>query len=313
MKNRFALILVTLLLPAVILVIPSCDIDGDLAECPYNVKLEYWYNTGGSANRLTDYIGCVDGYVFDSEGILCAINRATGKDAIYGELNLAPGDYTIVSWGNRDTTSRIYPDARIGESRLRDMQLRLDNPYTAVRSTGVFHHVAEKLYYNYLEVNVSGRGVTREYARMSHAHCRLNLTVVWKYSPPENTDDFSFCLSGVPQRYAFPASGDFPGIEQERVSIRREAKMSIVRSLSGELVCYRLTNNDHPPFSVYRGEEPLLEDLDLWKFFTTMHIDLDNNQRQEFDLKVEIDGAGVYVSTLSSGDWEDGGEVDGVM
>lgn len=293
--------------------IPSCNIDGDLEECPYNVRLEYWYDDGGSANRLTDYVDRIDGFVFDSEGVLYGIDRRSGKERRYGELMVTPGKYTVVSWGNLDTTSRLYPDAQIGKTRLADMQLR---------ASEIWHQVSEKLYYSSVEIDVSGRGVTRERACMTHAHCRLNLSVVWRQNPPEDTGNFSFRLSDAPSRYAFPVSGyirevlsltaggDFryplPGFLPERRSICAAGKMNIVRTLSGELCCYRLKDDDHPLLSIYQGETPLIEGIDLWKFFTTMHIGLNNNLRQEFDLRIELDGGKAYISTLLTSDWEEG-------
>ncbi|MCD7848381.1 MAG: FimB/Mfa2 family fimbrial subunit [Parabacteroides sp.] len=84
----------------------SCDIDGDLAECPYSARLEYWYTGTGQANVLPDYIFRMHEFVFGSVGVLCHKRELSGRKGIAAEVNLPPGRYTLVARGNIDTCSR---------------------------------------------------------------------------------------------------------------------------------------------------------------------------------------------------------------
>ena len=297
----------------------SCTLDGELGECPYNARLEYWYTGSGTVNVLPQYVDEMRQYIYDSEGTLVQVNSTNGERVVYGELNVEPGTYTIVSWANLDTVSAHYPEVIVGKSKLADMQLYMDNPYSgsSTRSSGSYHTASEKLYYGYAELEVTGRGVSRQRVYMTHSHFLLNLTVKWAQYPPLDVGNFNYRLRGVPSRYRFTPShwigsvrtGEqaVPAILPDRCGVRVPATMNLNRTLSGTLVCYRLTNDMHPVLGIYSNDNLIIKEVDLWKYFNTTSIDLDNNLRQEFDLQLLIDGDEVSVSTVGVGDWEDGG------
>lgn len=329
-------LLYMLLLP--VLALASCNIDGDLAECPYNARLEYWYTGSGTANVLPDYVYTMNEFLFDSVGVLRLVREVAVKKGVAAELKLPPGRYTLVSWANRDSASHVNR-AEVGQTTKEEMLLYLDNPYKASKSGTPYHANAERLYYGFATFRVGKWGVTRQRVDMMHSHCQLNITVKWKYNPPRDTKNFAFYLCGVPSEYRFlpgyevrgsasvpyeeleyPAtrsgsSGYIPlkSERQSEIDHRVDVAMDITRTLSGEFVSYRLTNDTHPVLKVCAGSDLLMKEIDLYRYFRQMDIDLDQNLRQEFNLIVEVDGDKVFVSSARVSDWIDGGVIGGVM
>lgn len=322
-----------------LLLLSSCSLDGELEECRYNVRLEYWYTGSGTANVLPDYIHSMQEFIFDDTGILRQVNNLVDRNKIlYGEFTLSPGKYTLVTWANVDTASHVN-EAVIGKTKLSDMQLSLDNPYSTMKSEYAYWQKnAEKLYYGYTTFSVRERGVSRQRVDMVHSHCKLNIMVKWTGRSPANTNNFVMTLRDVPSSYTFspeyeikgsPSSyysesdvgitraGIFYYIPQKMESLvdhRIDVKMEITGSVSGEFVTYRLTNDTHPLFCLYAGDTPVIKEIDLWKYFRTMQINLDENLRQEFDLVVEVDpSGGIIVSSAVVMDWNDGGSIGGFI
>jgi hypothetical protein len=50
-----------------------------------------------------------------------------------------------------------------------------------------------------------------------------------------------------------------------------------------------------------------MKEICLQDFFKEMHIDLDTDLRQEYNLMFEIDGDKVTISFIETDDWDDGG------
>lgn len=304
----------------------ACNIDGDLAECTYNARVEYWYVGSGAANVLPDYVNSMQQYVYNSEGVLVQVNSTAGSRVVYGELNLPPGKYTLVSWANLDSTSRVVPVVAIGKSKLSEMELRMANHAGGSRTSAgelPLHHVSEPLYYSYTDLEIFGRGVVRKQVYMTHAHFRLNLTVKWAQYPPLDAGNFNYTLRGVPAVSRF-APGRWiesarsggqpvPGTTADECGVSTPATMNLNRTLSGTLLSYRLMNDKHPVLSICSDGKLIVKEIDLWKYFNTLNIDLSNNFRQEFDLQLLIDGNDVSVSAVGVGDWEEGGDLGGFM
>lgn len=316
----------------------SCTLDADLKECSYNARLEYWYTGSGNANVLPDYIYTMREFVFDSLGVLRQVNELAGKKNIAAELNVPPGKYTLVTWANVDSASHVN-GAEIGRSTRDDMLLYLDKEYKPLKSAEAYSGNAERLYYGFATFEVNARGVTRQRIDMMHSHCVLSITVKWKYNPPRDTKNFSFYLLDVPSAYRFvpgyevrgsasmpyeetaspvtrSGSSSYIPLKSEggkRVNHRIDVPMDITRTLSGEFVTYRLSNDDHPVLRICAGDVLLVKEMDLNKYFREMDIDLNENLRQEFSLIVEVDGDKVLVSSTEVSDWIDGGTIGGLF
>ena len=325
-----------LLCLTLMLCLGACDIDGDLAECPYNARLEYWYTGTGQANVLPDYVYRMHEFVFDSVGVLCHKREISGRKGIAAELSLPPGRYTLVAWGNIDTCSRTGK-TEIGKTRLEDLRLYADRPYKSTRASASLQAPAEKLYYGHAGFRIADRGVSRGRVDMVHAHFKLDVTVKWKGRAPTDTGDFYMTLGGIYPEYQFlpkfevkgspysTYSADnggamtrsgiwyyIPGRPKDcsPVTYKVAARMSVAQTAGAQFVTYRLTSADHPVLQLFGGGEPLIREIDLEKYFRTMQIDLDKNLRQEFSLVVEVapDG-GIIVSSATVKDWIDGGSI----
>lgn len=322
----------------------ACDIDGDLAECPYNARLEYWYTGTGQANVLPDYVYRMDEFMFDSLGILCHRREISSKKNVAAELGLPPGRYTLVAWGNLDSCSRIS-ETKIGETRLEDVCLYADRPFGgkgARAAGGAVLASTEKLYYGYADFRIAERGVSRGRVDMVHAHLKLDVTVKWKGRAPADTGDWYMTLAGIYPEYRFlpefevkgsaystyASDAGSGGLTRSGVwyyipgrpagclpaTCKVAAKMDITRTVSVQFVTYRLASADHPVLQLYGGGVPLLREIDLEKYFRTMQIDLDRNLRQEFSLVVEVDAdGGIIVMSAKVSDWNDGGTIGGMI
>ena len=314
----------------------SCDIDGDLAECPYDARLEYWYTGTGQANVLPDYVFRMHEFVFDSVGVLCHKREISSRKGIAAELDLPPGRYTLVAWGNIDSCSRTGK-TEIGKTRLEDLRLYADRPYKSTRASASLQSSSEKLYYGYAGFRIADRGVSRGRVDMVHAHLKLDVTVKWKGRAPTDTGDLYMTLGGIYPEYQFlpkyevkgsaysTYSADnggamtrsgiwyyIPGRPKDcsPVTYKVATKMDITRTVSAQFVTYRLASADHPILQLFGGGQPLIREIDLEKYFRTMQIDLDKNLRQEFSLVVEVDASGgIIVSSAKVSDWVDGGTI----
>lgn len=343
MKSKRTMLFASLLLLAVVgLFVPSCNIDGDLEECPYNARLEYWYTGTGQANVLPDYIFRMKEFVFDSLQVLRQVNELGVKKNLAAELNLPPGRYTLVSWGNLDSCSSLN-QSEIGRTKLSDVLLYANHPVSSDTRVNVplRQQNGERLYYGYTSFTIKDRGVTRQRIDMVHAHLKLDITVKWKGNAPTDTGDLYMSLSGIPSIYTFMPAFEIKGSPYSTYSTAADGtttrsgvwyyiprrpedcslvshevgvRMDITRSVSGTFITYRIKNDDHPVLRLYGGGRLLIREIDLYKYFRTMQIDLDENLRQEFSLVVEVDeNGGILVSSVTVSDWIDGGSIGGMI
>lgn len=325
------------------MLIPSCNIDGDLEECPYNARLEYWYTGTGQANVLPSHIFRMQEFVFDSLGVLRHVKQLGGKKNVAAELDLPPGRYTLVAWGNPDSLSSLS-EAEVGQSKLSDILMYANNPAEdEARAVDIpsLQQGTEPLYYGYASFAILPRGVTRQRVDMVHAHLKLDVTVKWKSKAPTDAGDMYMTLSGIPSVYTFlpkyevkgsaystygtaadgttTRSGVWYYIPEEPedcplITIKRPVKMDITRTINTIFTTYRIRSDDHPVIRLYGGGRQILKEIDLYKYFRTMQIDLNENLRQEFSLVLEVDaGGGVIVSSATVSDWIDGGAIGGMI
>lgn len=302
----------------------ACDIDTDLPECNYNARIDFFYTLDGQTNVLPLYIHRMTDYVFDADSTLIEIHtRERQAELTYSGLQLPPGQYSLVSWGNAKDATTVLP-AQIGQTHLNEMLLYLDNSVAATRQgTPTTQGNGDKLYFGYCHFEVKPQGITRARIDVTHAHCRLGITVKWKRNAPPDTQNFHMELRDVAGSYRFAAkqelptgyAGGFYAIPQEgtaRVNHRIDTPMAITRSVQGEFVTLRLASDDHPTFCLYAGGKAIIKEIDLHKYFATMQINLDRNLRQEFDLMMEVQPDGtVIVSAARIYDWQQGESIGG--
>ena len=316
-----------------VIVLSSCDIDAPLPDCDYNARLEYWYVFTGTRNEIPDYVETMNEYLFDADGILRQVRLLEGDSLLAHELTVSPGTYTLVSWGNLDGRSRIAP-AVIGQTRLPEIRLEHnDSDFSPLeRGQGVcqYQENNEPLYYATDILEVPRSGIIRKRVNTTHAHALLRVTAKWLRDIPANTKDFAFTLRGIPAAAGFDVaervntSVDNRTGEQWTYAIprmdettlcdhRADASMRPNRTVTGDLITYRYTDNTRLLFRIWAGDRPLIREVNLTEFFRAMSIPFTRNIRQEFSIVITIDGDNISVSFAGVSDWEDGGTIGGAM
>lgn len=316
----------------------SCDIDAPLPDCDYNARLEYWYVFTGTDNEIPDYVDTMNEYLFDADGILRQIRLLEGDSLLAHELTVAPGTYTLVSWGNLDGRSRIVP-AVIGETRLSEIRLEHSgiatesnlSPLERGQGGGNCQPNTEPLYYATDILKVPRSGIVRKRVNTTHAHALLRVTAKWLSNVPSNTGDFAFTLRGIPAAAGFDVAErvntsligydlsngtvyNIPRMDETRLCDHyTPATMRPNRTVTGDLMTYRYTDKTQLLFRIWAGDRPLIREVNLSEFFREMGIPFTRNIRQEFAITLQIDGDNISVLFTGVSDWEDGGTIGGAM
>jgi len=291
----------------------SCDIDGRLPDCDYNVMISYSYTTVGGTNEIDDYVFSATDYLFDTDGLLAGIYERSGIDIAESRMTLPPGHYTLVRWGNRSNLSLLRPDtANQAVCRLSDCRLLQNNPTAGGRTQAN----ADPLHYSRVELDVPPVGIVRKRVYQTHAYLHLYITI--KGIEGNLGDSYTMRLDGTAEGTSLQtactisAHNDsilIPSPLDNRTVPHtvNGCKMKKNGDIEGEFITARLTNSSLPLFSLWLDGKPILTDVDLKNFFDTMLIDMNTNECQEFRLRITYEDGKVYISFVSLGDWEDGG------
>jgi hypothetical protein len=305
--------------------------------------LEYRYNRENTSgkNLLTQYVRAIDEYVFDSDSILVSANSLPGTSyagPFVSELDLPPGRYIAVAWGNRN--GRSFPEQTPvpGVTTLRDLELLFDTPY---ESGSDLRKDSERLYYGYRTFSVIAQGVSRITVDMTHAHCELHVTVIWEDADerPARSSTFGMTVWQVPsscgsipvytdrngpvQPYV-PAIEDYPVCDNRILhhipdvhSVERlvthytSMYMDVAGLLEGQITSYRFGSDSHPLLGIYVDGHLLAgKTIDLNVFFNAMQTEPGLSLRQEYNILLLINDGKITASLmLDSSGWEDGGQL----
>ncbi|MDR1980882.1 MAG: FimB/Mfa2 family fimbrial subunit [Tannerellaceae bacterium] len=302
-------------------------------ECPFNVQIVYRYDREGESggkNVLPVYVSGIIQYIFDESNRLVAVDstRADDHGRFVITCRLPAGRYTVSGWGNVRGASHVNDATALQETAL--------SLADAPDADGLQGN-SERLFYGRRSFTVERRGVIRSYVDMTHAHCLLSFSIWWKNASqtPPASGDFYLLLRDVPSRYGFvpgysvqsgqavpyaPGMDDYPVWDDaainhiplvhddEQLATHRASAVLNDKTLRGEFVTYRLTAASHPSLSIYDGETPLVEDIDLHKFFTELAIGLDETLRQEYRIGIEIASGHLtaFMLTATTANWEEG-------
>lgn len=302
--------------------VSACDLEGPQEECDYNARLLFHYSNGGSRNMIRDYVGSITDYIYNDRGKLVDVTVRDGVRVPQRTLTLAPGKYTLVSWGNLTEKTDVHPSQQQGTA-LEDMHLVQNNPHLGAATRFDPENMSEqkpadRLHYGLTEINVPAFGVAQQTVFMGHAYLDLTVTVVGLEGKPG--DSFTMRLDGTHPVYAqthyrhinaqgFDMYIPEPAREQQVPHLLKSTTMSRYGELENEFIAYRLTNETKPVFSVWQGGRQVLRNVDLKKFFDTMLIEMDTNECQEFHIRITVDGDNIYVQFVTLGDWIDGGSI----
>ncbi len=318
----------------------SCSIDYATEVCPHNVEIVYWYDEEMTSvrNILDGVAESLDEYIFDEQGGLYRHRRVPLDECEGGFLSrntLPPGRYSVITWANRSDINSVN-EATVGVTHREDMRLK---PYSPYDGTGVLQKNGDRLYYTYRTFTVPEVGVAYVRADMVHSHLVLKYRVRWKNKAPENTRDFYSDMHSISSEYQFMPRFFYenntcyshgcdldPYLEHSYTSRhhiktvddnrehchRIDVAMNGDKTIHGEYITYNLCNATPATISLWssgagtRAGEPvmIMKEIDLSRWFSEKHIELDSNLRQEFFLDFLIDDNGnVTVSDATIGDW----------
>lgn len=290
----------------------ACDFAFGPEECPYGTRLEYWYTGSVDENKFPDYINNVRQYLFDGEGRLVRTDEFESDRLPLVTMNLMPGNYTVVAWGNIKNESRtgtVVPGETLQKGLM--MTCAIDGVPPGFRGN------TERLYFGTASFTVPPDGKIRERIYITHCHTALRITVQWVNGKPPAAMKYHMELKGTPSDYGFatglrlpcPQGGAYnlPVVYERVTNHTTAAECNYGDEVTGELLCYRLTNNSHPLFCLYGDDRALMREIDLKKFLDTLPTDMEHNVEVELELLITIDGDDIHVGLMSGSDWIEGG------
>lgn len=285
----------------------SCEIGAPLPECDYNVELTFYYNNFGKGNELKDYITTMTDYLYNEQKQLIDVATRTAEQRLQRRMNLPPGDYTLVSWGNLTHLNEVQPDGYLQQA----------NPWQEKnRATAGTQLNTDRLHYARATFTVPPAGILRR--RLLAAHAYLNLDVTVAGIEEAAGKEFTVRLEGTSSRYHFEPYVQFiaQGLQMYVPTPMAEANVPHVVSpccgrdngeIAAEFIAYRLTAESQPVISVWQGTEQVMRNVALKPFFDTMLIRMDTNECQEFHIRITVRGDNIYTQFVGLGDWIDGG------
>lgn len=79
--------------------------------------------------------------------------------------------------------------------------------------------------------------------------------------------------------------------------------------VTGRFVTFRYTPNTHQLWSLWHNDNILVQEIDLYKFFNKLPVDLNRSLEQEFDLLITVYDDRIVVNQVSGTDWDEGGAI----
>ncbi|MDR1881235.1 MAG: FimB/Mfa2 family fimbrial subunit [Prevotella sp.] len=324
-----------------VFVLISCGVDG--GEVCSGVRLEYRYNRENASlkNVLAQYVQTIDEYIFDSDSVLVSVNRLPGTSwfgPFVSELDLPPGRYIAVAWGNRDGRSFTEQTPVPGVTTLRDLELLFDTPYEPGSD---LRNDSERMYYGYRTFSVTGQGISHIPVDMTRAYCELHVAVIWENGDemPARSSTFGMTVGQVPSSCGSipvytdrngPVQTYVPAIEDYLVCDSRvlhyipdvhavdrpvthgaSMRMDVAGLLRGQVISYRYCSGSHPLLGIYIDGSLLANKLlDLNVFFSAMQTDPGHSLKQEYNILLMVNSGKITVGLmLDSSGWEEGGQL----
>lgn len=301
-------------------VLTACEFNWDERNFCYNTRLNYTLHRSGTANEVLDYAHSMRYMLFNGDSVLLQVTDTTGAAVAHKDLDLPPGEYTMVTWSNLEN-SHHAEELIPGVTRMD--KLHLDNSGNGANT--------EKLYFSSRTFTVKPGKQNTENIELTHSHALFHIIVKWTDFYPPIADDWNLLMRNVPSRYSHLVGKrieDYPQTNTRAESTSGKLIYTIPKThgenlsnhstqaynhpkgyVYGDFCTFRHTNDTHQLVSLWKGDEQQMKEIDLNKFFTTMNIDLDKNLRQEFNLTFTIKGSEVGVVLTEVSDWTDGGDL----
>ncbi len=307
----------------------SCDIGNDPKICDYTVQLRYDYNMENTTTRnmLEYYVASVDEYIFDETGALYQYRRLQDEACVeknVSELQLPPGRYSVVAWGNKTGVNTVSPEPEKGVTTRDELLLsRTGQPNAAAKPAdkGTTWQNGDRLYYGYRTFTVGAEGISRIRVDMVHSHLVLRFRVRWTHDAPA-PGNYTAYLGGIGSEYAFmpefiypvqhqgwevhdpdntahdpyPQScpkvrHHIPGVHHTAnlLDHRIDIRMLGDRELWGEFITYRIRQDSHPLLSIFDASGVQILHPDAAKIIDLQRYFIDQRIDLDHTLKQEYD------------------------
>ena len=301
-----------------LMLLSACSFGDEPGICPYNTRLEYWYAGNSNENALPVYVDNLRQYLFDKDGKLLAVTTLKGDSVSGWNTELSSGKYTVVVWGNLETEGS--ESVEINTDKTTELGELTLNGVTGEAVAGEYRGNTGRLYYGMAEVSVEEGTVTRQRIYLSHAHAALSVTVQWMVDAPPEGGTYRMRMTGIPALYGFTKgweteipSGEgvyaVPYIGSTVTRHETRASMNYDGEVVGQFVTFRYTSNTHQLWSLWRNNEQIIKNIDLYRFFTKLPMNMDQNIEQEFDLLITIYKDKIVVTQATAADWDEGGTI----
>ena len=129
-------------------------------DCGVYISFKYDYNMK-FANAFANEVNSIALYVFDENDTLIEQTTTADKEALSTDkfeipLQLDPGEYKLLAWGGlmNEESFDILADAKIGETKLQDLQVKMHRSYND-KGKAVVNEDLLPLYHGAMTINVS--------------------------------------------------------------------------------------------------------------------------------------------------------------
>ena len=229
-----------------------------------------------------------------------------GDSVTFWNGELPAGRYTVVAWGNLEN-----------EETVTDSRMLTVNGGTPPAYRGN----TDRLYYGSATFETVDGEVCRRRIYLTQAHALLNITVEWRTTqkPPE-TGIFRMRLRGIHGSYGFTPAYEEILIPDEAVYTLPQTQSPFIQhetvaainydgEVTGRFVTFRYTPDTHQLWSLWHNDNILVQEIDLYKFFNKLPVDLNRSLEQEFDLLITVYDDRIVVNQVSGTDWDEGGAI----
>lgn len=307
----------------------SCNTDGEKVD---NLSIYVRYCRETFKDDFQRYITQIRYLLFDEDGVLqhvSSLQRGVNPDLQHLSPALPYGRYTLIAIGNYD--EHTVCDYKVGATRLEELTLaiRLQQP-------DVLQGDCDPICWGILPFEYTANKANDYICDMSNIHCRLRVTVRWANHLPEYRQGYSLHLYNVPGVYGLSpayrikllsdANADpydstlsqivhsFPETDDTRLLHHGKKVDMYYAELDAEFVTYRYTDDRIPSFRMYHGEEAMMKEIDLTRFFRIQGWQPSRIAEQNFHVLVVIHPQTdkVTVSSFPQSDvagWLDGGSI----
>lgn len=255
-----------------------------------NVTLQFQYTAGGSTDVLSEYIGSVTLYVYDSKtGQYIKSLKVTNTELQTNHsanILLDPGAYDIVCWGNVEDKT-IFSNTNLSESKAVLTSPDINNIQKITTS--------DPLYYGKITLNVdSNLSETSATVNFSCAHIDIWVYVAGVVDETSSGGNISpiISITGLVPSYDFNMQPQGNSVNYYPESTYREDKLVSIAHCS----VLNFNENTSAQVNISKGSTgELIESVDISKFISENKIDISGGGEVSIPILLEYTNLGVII------------------